>query len=258
MIVRARNLTWAAWLMLGLTSPAWAQGGDFRVNTTVLAGEEQHKVAENRTLFLRDRVYDVSIDSGEISILDLKAYQFVLLDPRRKVKTVVDTREVFDTTRAILERIRQERGPGFAANYDVHSEEGWIVVTDKVMTYKAQGEKPPANSPASSSAPVRYQHFADWYARINAMRGAIPPFTRMRLNEELAKQNLMPKVIQRVIGSGRNSQTVEAHHVAVWLLSSADRQRIEKIGEYLASFDSVGAEAYFARGEVVAQNKREQ
>ncbi len=190
--------------------------------------------------------------------MDLKGYQFVLLDPRRKVKTVVDTREIFDATRAILERIRQERGPDFAANFDVHTKDGWLVVTDKVMTYKAQGEKPPENSPASSSAPVRYQHFADWYARINSMRGAIPPFTRMKLNEELGKQNLMPKVIQRVIGSGRSTQTVEAQHVTVWLLSSADRRQIERIGEYLASFDSVGADAYFVRGEPVAQTKREQ
>ena len=107
---------------------------------------------------------------------------------------------------------------------------------------RARGEQPP-----QPTAVTRFREFADWYVRLNAIRGGNPPpFARIRLNDELARLGWIPEEIERSTGSGRRASVVRCRHLSVWELSSKDRQWIETAGEYMARFQALSPQAYMS------------
>jgi hypothetical protein len=230
-----------AWCMA-----AAGQSTDFRLDTELFVEDDSRPVGENRTLFVGDRVYDFSLKDGQITILDVKGNQFILLDPGRKLKTTIDTLKIYETTDEIRQRLLDSQRAVEPAEYAVSEDQGWIVVRGEPLQYRAKGVKPEGESPATKAAAVRYQQFADWYARLNAMRqGNPPPFGRIRLNAELAQRQMLPEEVQRTIGFRPRLQRAKARHLVVWDLSAKDRKWIETAGEQIASFEMVGADVFF-------------
>jgi hypothetical protein len=112
-------------------------------------------------------------------------------------------------------------------------------LSSKFLTYRVKTEEP-----KQEDAAQQYQHFADWYARLNATRpGNPPPFARIELNQAVANRRLIPKEIQREItvtqGLNKTTLVARSRHIVNWRLSRTDREKITEVSRNLVTFESV-------------------
>jgi hypothetical protein len=242
------------WL-LGISIPILiahmsAAAEELRVDTDIYVGNQKDPLAQNVTLFSNGLVYDFCLmGSEEITVFDPDRGRFVILDPQRKVKAVVTTRQLLEFTAAIKVKARDVEGvfafaanPEFSRNYDADS--GWLSLTGDQLTYRAR-----CVEPKSEELVPRYRAFADWSARLNAMRpGSLPPFARMELNAAIAESGKLPREVeltiqpqQRLMG---RKLTIRSQHLLNWRLSQTDQKRIESAGKHLAEYETVSWEQY--------------
>jgi hypothetical protein len=234
---------------MSLAAAAAAQ--DFRVDSEIFVDEEQQPFAETLTIFSGGRVYDFLLgDAEEITIFEPARGQFTLLDPSRKLRCTLASQELLDYVQELNKAALASKSPLFAdaANptFETKSEqvEGGgmqrtrVTLKSKLITYEAIGKEPEQVATAEA-----FQQFADWYARLNALRGGgLPPAPRLALNKELAERKMLPDEIVRTTsqpGLRDKTLTVRSQHLFNWTLSVADRDRIEKAGDYLARFQAV-------------------
>jgi hypothetical protein len=214
---------------------------DFRVDTDVfLEDNAEEPIAETLTLFSRGIVYDFILSgSEEITIFDVDRGNLVLLDTERQMKTSLTTQELLSLSAKMKvlvegEKLAEVFFPEFVTQFDVDGPQ--LVLTSPRLTYRVT-----ATRPKLATAAERFRQFADWYARLNALRpGNMPPFARLELNSALADRELVPEEIEReVVLEGRfaNKKTrVRSKHSFVWLLSGTDRKRIEKADRLRAEY----------------------
>jgi hypothetical protein len=242
-------------MLMSLASNLPAQ--DFRVDTDVFVGEEKEPIAETQTIFSGGRVYDFLLGNApEITIFDPGHGRFTLLDPGRKLQCTIANQELLEYVLELNKAAIAQKVPLFVAaadpQFEVKSEatgEGqaaWTKVTleSKLITYTATGKEPAQATTADS-----FKQFADWYARLNAVRGGggLPPGARLALNRELAERRLLPDEIVRVTnqpGLRGKKLEVRSRHLFNWILSVADRQKIEQAGDHLANFQAVSFSEY--------------
>jgi hypothetical protein len=199
-------------------------------------------VLRTRTLFASGVVYDFLLsDTHEIAIFDSRRGRFVLLDEQRKMQTTLTTEDILKFTAAIQAASQEKGTPDFfqrdwSLTHDEKS--GWLELSGERIRYRAQGTKP-----EDATAARRYREFADWYARLNAMRrGNVPPFARIQLNKALVERDLIPTEIERILTSGnvtRRKHTARSRHLVHWRLSNTDRKRIQEAGELQAKLPTV-------------------
>ena len=232
---------------------------EFRVETEVFIADKVEPVSESLTIFSGDVVYDFSIGgSEEITIFDINRGRIALLDPRQQLKSEVTTAELLEFCDAIKNRTANERdaslfAPLFQQTFD--EERSFITLTSDRMIYAAKGTVP--KQPLAAN---RFQQFADWYARLNALRpGNLPPFGRIELNKSLAERNLIPLEIERTLVVDRpiadKKVVLRSEHVATWLISNTDRKRIETAGNHLSKFRKVSPKEYWQTERVAVKSK---
>lgn len=239
---------------LVLIVPASCQ--DFRMETEVYENGAE-PVSESLTLFAGDVVYDFLLTpTEETAILDIQRGKLVLLDAKRGLKTTFTTGQLAEFSAAILSK-GTEKGPNglfqpkFETVYD--AEQRRVTLTSDWLTYKAKGVDAKYDEGAQ-----RYRQFADWNARLNAMRpGNMPPFGRLALNQVLAEHGLLPQEIERTVILDRpvTNKTLHAKskHAINWILSNTDRGRIEKAGRDLVNFKEVPPGSYWSVPEQTAR-----
>lgn len=240
--MRSASLAFTVLLLVFGHPCSSSQAGEFRVETDVFVGDGKEPSVETLTIFSEGIVYDFLLTGvEEITVFDQRRQRLVLLDTKRKVKTELP----FDS---VLEYIAQmkvqlsdsDREAFLAEQLEVQLDDAqWLTLTNGEVTYRAEGV-----TPKFPEAATEYQLFADWYARLNAMReGNPPPFARIRLNAELASHGWVPKNIERKIaqqrGLQRKTQTLRSQHLINWRLSQTDRKQIDRAGTYLVSFADV-------------------
>jgi hypothetical protein len=249
-----RFATWAIVLLTSLqliiSNASVAVGEDFRIETDVFVDGEKEPVNETLTIFTNGVVYDFLLTGvQEITLFDPARNRLVLMDTQRKIQTVL-------TMDSILEFMAQmkvhlgERKFLLPESTEVTDEDGWLKLANDRIVYRAQCIEPPHQAMA-----LEYQEFADWYARLNAVRPHnMPPFLRIRLNSEMAKQGLLPKTIERTVHHKKIFQDerliVRSQHLANWRLSNTDRKMIDRAGQYLSSFPIVSFREYFRLDDV--------
>ena len=153
-----------------------ARAGDFRVDTDVFVDRNEEKpVAETLTLFSQGVVYDFILNgSEEITVLDIRHGRIVLLDAERRVKTELTTDQLIEFSAKIKTLSQDEKqnalfSPQFTTRFD--EESGELELVSPRLTYRATGIRPKL-----AAAPRQFREFADWYARLNAIRpGNLPP-----------------------------------------------------------------------------------
>jgi hypothetical protein len=225
--------------LAGMAAPLAAD--DFRIETKVYAGKD--KVSHNTTLFEAGYVYDYLSDPERVAVFDQHHGRFIVLDPVRKVKSEVKTDDVRIFAEAFREQAKNSSrafmnfaaAPDFQVDFEQSNE---LTLTSDFVTYKLTTI--PANTPEASQ---QYREFSDWYARFNAMSnpGAMPPFPRMAVNDELAKRALVPTQVHLTIAAAIGAKAVSLrseHHVA-WRLLPSDHKKIAETGRQLATFKSV-------------------
>lgn len=227
-------------LLLG-SCPVWAD--DFRVETELFLEKEKEAALATLTIFKGHVVYDFLLGTEpETTVFDVARGRIVLLDPQRKVKTTVTTEKLAEFTAAIQVRGNQKDKPGlFAPKFEV-AEDGAQQFTLKSpeLTYRVTGQVA-----KQSDAVERYRTFADWYARLNAIRPPnLPPFGRLELNRHLAERQWLPERIERTANSGRR-QTAHSVHLVNWILSSTDENRLAQAARQQAEFAEVSLAQYW-------------
>ncbi len=255
-----RSTTWIPLVLaaaLGLcwlgATPGVAQ--DFRIDTDIFVNDEKEPVFETLTIFTNGLVYDFLLTGvREITFFDRDRDRLVLMDPERKIKTELTKESIIEFVAQMKAQMNdQQRQLTTSETAEVVTdEEGWLKLGNERIVYRAECVKPKGESTASE-----YQKFADWYARLNAMRGNLPPFLRIRLNAEIAKRGLIPKTIERTITDKKmlrkKTHTVRSRHLANWRLSNTDRKMIDRAGTYLTSFPTVTFREYFQVPTVAAK-----
>jgi hypothetical protein len=245
--MHASNYLLLGGLVAALSTSGWAD--DFRVETDVFVKDEPQPVAETLTLFAGDVVYDFLLSGPrEITVFDVRRGRIVLLDQQRKVRTTLTTAELVELSAAIKARADGPDGkPIFATSFvaEVDQEAGSVRLTGGNLEYTAQGTAETRVDEAG-----RYYVFADWYARLNALRpGNPPPFARLELNRRLAELKRLPREITRTLslpGKLRaQAREVRSRHVCTWKLSTSDRKRIDDASVFMADFKPVSLANYW-------------
>jgi hypothetical protein len=222
---------------------------DFRIQTNVYAGNNTTPVSKSLTLFRAGYVYDYlegddpAMDD-RIAIFDKAHGRFIVLDPARKVRAEVKTDDVLlfagklqaaVATHSTHEFTRFAADPQFEVDFQP---DGTLKLTSDVMTYKLTTM--PARSP---EAAAQFREFSDWYARFNTMAhpGSTPPFARMAVNAELAKQGVVPTEVHLSIPaqSGMKAAELRSEHHVTWYLLPKDSKRIDATSDQLATFKEV-------------------
>ena len=230
-----------------LGPPQSSRAEEFCVETDVFVEREEEPVLRTRTLFAAGIVYDFLLTgSREIAIFDPRRGRFVLLNEQRKVQTSLTIEDILKFTAAIQAASQQEGTPDFfQRDWSLSEDEksGWLELSGERIRYRARGKKP-----EDTTAARRYREFADWYARLNAMRrGNVPPFARIELNKALAERELIPTEIERILSSGnvtRRKHVARSRHLAHWRLSNTDRKRIQEAAELQARLPQVPFSEY--------------
>ena len=233
-------------LMFGWCAARPGRAQEFRMETDVFVEDAKEPVGETLTIFSNGLVYDFLLTGiEEITLFDRKRSRLVLMDTQRKVKTVLTMEDIVTFVANMKAQLSDDQRGYLVseANSAVIEEDGWLKVATERVVYRAECIKPRDKSTA-----LEYQEFADWYARLNAMRGSFPPFLRIHLNSEIAKRGLIPKTIERTVHddnilTGRK-QVVRSHHLANWRLSKTDRKRIDTAGTYLTTYPTVTLREY--------------
>jgi hypothetical protein len=241
------------------TSAAWtdaAQAQDFRIDTEVFIGAEKEPAAETLTLFASGLVYDFLLGTEEeITLLDTQRGRLTLIDPVRKVKAGLATQDVLDYVLALESHAVASKQPlfAFAASPTFETAEQEVEQNgQKLMRLKFTGAPLVYEVLASRAhhpqAVVAYRSFADWHARLNALRpGNLPPGARLEVNKAMAEKHLLPLEVKRTIPAATpigKTLEVRSRHLVNWSLSGEDRKRIDRAGTYLASFQQVSFDEY--------------
>jgi len=255
-MIGGKSGTWAIICVVAAALTRAVCGQDFRVDNELFVGAEKQPAIETLTIFTDGLVYDfVLTEPREVVILDAQRSRFTLLDEARQVRSVLSTQELLDFTLALETHAIQAKDPlfSFAAQprfqttEKVSDQEGQSQVelrlSGKPLEYVVQARRAEREGAAKI-----YRHFADWYARLNATRpGNLPAGARLALNEELGRRELLPfEVVRTVTPANPLARKVEvkSRHLVNWTLSGEDRRRIERAGDWLATFRAVSYDEY--------------
>jgi hypothetical protein len=262
-VMRSRTRGGWGWLIIlaiGLVLPVAAGGQDFRVDTELFIGAEKEPAIETLTIFTDGLVYDfVLTEPHEVVILDAARGRFSLLDESRQIRSSLGTQELLDFTLSLEQHAAAAKDPlfSFAARPKFQTTEKVLEQNGQSLVELRLDGKPLvytalAQRPERPEAAKIYRHFADWYARLNATRpGNLPSGARLALNEELGLRELLPREITRTITPGNplaRKIEVRSRHLVNWTLSGEDRRRIERAGDWLATYRAVSYDEY--RGTV--------
>lgn len=243
---RLAPLMWSLVWLLVAAFPAAAQ--EFRIDTEIFIGKEREPTSETLTLFSNGLIYDFLLSKpDEITVFDPIRGRFTLLDPTHKIRCGISLQEVSEYVLAIeLEAVKSKdplfsfaAKPEFTPSVEEYVENGQdfvrVTLTGKPLVYVAVARKP--ERPEAVRA---VRSFSDWFAKLNTMRGNLPPGARMELNSSLAERDLIPLEITRTIGG----KTARSRHLVTWTLSGEDRKKIERAGTYMTEFPSVSFDEY--------------
>lgn len=259
----SRTTISACLLSIMVFSAAWvtvARAQEFRIETDVFVEDAKEPAVQTLTIFHNGVVYDFLLTGvEEITMFDRDRNRLVLMDTRRKVKTELNLDAIVTFMAQMKIQLDDDRRKYLLSDdaETMTDEDGWVKLGNERVTYRAECIKPDDKATA-----LEYQEFADWYARLNAMRpGGFPPFLRIRLNSEIAKRGLLPKTIERSIAEKKalseSTHRVRSQHLANWRLSHTDRKRLDRVGTYLANYPTVTFREYVQPASVATAPRRD-
>ena len=233
---------------------------EFRIDTAVYVGDEQQPSSQNTTLFTKGMVYDFSTtvsdrEPSEITIYDSKNDAFVLLDPKRKIKFVIQMSQLLTLVSGLLAETNQNPDSRFLTSDEYREEHdissGWYILKNDIITYSFRG-KPPANTQLVQA----YDEFLNKYTLLGATDPRrLPPFPRLHLNRSVQKLGLIPTEIRLSVRETellRRPLMMTSKHTLIEGLSDSDRLQIESANRNWSGFEPVNMATY--RGLSVSED----
>jgi hypothetical protein len=230
-----------------LLTSSRAADDEFRCDSDIFVGTEKKPVQQSLTIFTGKLVYDFLLTTPEeITLYDFSRGQFTLLDASRKAKTTIASDDLLRFTAAYKTIKLESELFSFCTHpsFDEEFSNNTLFLRAKPLTYQVE-----CTPPNLAGADTRFRDFADWSARLNAMRpGNLPPFPRMEMNKALAARKMLPTKVERTISTshltGTRTEVIRSQHLFNWKLSLEDHRRIDKVGDYLTQFAPISPEEY--------------
>jgi hypothetical protein len=223
-----------------------ARAEKFRIETKIFVGKEDSKakpVSEATTLFLDGTVYDFLTEPPQVAVFRKPGGgnpgRFILLDEQHRIRTELTTEQLARAMSKLRSWAGQQDDPllQFAARPQFKEsfaeENGKLVLASHIENYTV------ATTPATKpTALAEYREFLDWYAQLNTLLGAgPPPEPRLRLNEALARHQVLPLEVE--LTRQGEKDCLRAEHKFTWRLSHEDQAKIDVVRESLASYRDV-------------------
>lgn len=244
-------------------SPA-GQPVAFRVENAVYEGDEKEPVSRSVTLFRDKVVWDFPARpaetpaagkdaGGEIILHDPSRGRSVLVDPKRNVKTTIESQRLDRLASSLAAWARRSEDPvirwaggsDFAESLD-ETEHG-LELTGPRVRYVVAHEAAPSREAANA-----YRQFADTAILLRSLirPGGLPPFPRIAINERVAMKAAVPSEVMLEIDSklklpGLAGRLKSSHALHPRLLE-ADLARIEDAMARLAVAKEVPLSEYLA------------
>jgi hypothetical protein len=230
-------------LSVVLGSPLCAE--DFRIETEVYARSKGEADVRYLTIFTSDATYDFRLtEPQETVIYEPGLHRITLLSPSRKLRTGIQQSDLIEFTAALKAKVSESRplfyfacNPQFKVETDDSAQT--VSLSSPLLSYRIQAESPKASY---TDAVNRYQEFADWSARLSAMRAGalhLPPFARIEANQIVARKGWIPSEVERTVTVGSKKQESRTKHVVNWIVSDQDQKRMSRAGDDLVTFRSV-------------------
>lgn len=244
--MNARLTAGVATIALALAAQS-AAAGDFTIESKVYNGSEM--LGKSTTLFVAGKVYDLLSDPDEAIIFDLAAGRVVFVDNARKVRSETSAVQLEEFCERLRDRARANGSsylqfmaePEFREELDPETSE--LVLTSAFMDYRAR-----TTAPSDAAALGNYQAFVRLQAMVNTMMnpGTAPPYARFKLNEALARRQVLPEEVSMrrksiVPGFGKS---LRAEHQFTWRMGDVDRKRIAEVDEKLGKYKHVALADY--------------
>ena len=234
-----------------------SQAADFHIDTDIYVGRGNDPVAKTLTVFLDGRVYDFLLTGPqEITIFEPSEGAIHLLDPRRKVRATLTTKQLQDLlARVKAEAIQRNKlavvKPEVKFEFDAKLKS--VRLSTERMRYEVKGK-----TPRFPEAVAQYREFADWIARLNAIRNGFPPFVRTELNRQLAERGWLPEQVERVVEGRRVSgqSRMRSHHIPYWTLTQRNRKRVTRANAHLVEFELVTLANYLGARKIAARPQK--
>lgn len=261
----------ASVLVALLTASTRAQ--DFRIVTDVetlpIKGQQRsERVSVTAlSLFHAGQAYDRVFGVPEVTIYQPARQQFTILSQQHSLATRItfdeiaqkqrvlekDAREAIGTltkegTRnslAMVAAIQFQLSPEFVGRYD--EKRRVLSMTHEQISYTVQCQSIGNRNP---QLVADYIDYADWMARLNLLlhAQAMFPTPRLLVNDELRNRQVMPIVVERVLG-GQNGLHQRASHQIRWELTKLDRQTIKNWTDFLDGKSQKGANVKWVKFE---------
>ena len=221
---------------------------DFRIETKIFVGDEEKPVSETTTLFLEGVVYDFLSAPRQVAVFRKaaggKPGRFILLSPNERIRTELST----DQVARVMDKLRtwaaRQQDPFLQFAADPQFKEsfepakGRLVLASHLESYTV--ETTPADQ---AEALAEYREFLDWYTQLNTLLShGPPPEPRLRLNEALARHQVVPLKVE--LTRAGEKQPLRAEHQFIWRLSQDDIQRIDDVRASLAAYRQVSNEEF--------------
>src|SRR5262249_54815762 len=161
-------------------------------------------------------------NTERVTIFDRPRARFILLDPSRRVKSIVRLEDVRSFAFQLQQRARQHKEPFLNFLADPKFEPMANTSADEFglssiwMTYQVETVKA-----RNADVAQQYADFADWYAQLNALinPASLPPFARLAVNHELQQRGQLPvRVLLTYFPqeSEKKQVTLKADHNVQW------------------------------------------
>ncbi len=233
-------------LLLGLlVCQSTVSAQDYRIYTHVFdhqdvdANGKPKVIARSLTIWHAGKVYDYMDSVGELVVYDPLQQRFTIISGQHDLACTVAFSELkqfqkvaknqakeYLTELSESEATRQAEFVAFQLDprfkIIFNSENNILSCTSPQISYVA--ETIPAPNADIAKA---FRQYADWAAQLNfVLHGkSLMPASRLQLNEELEKRNLLPIKVTLTLADTTNSK-LSAEHVINWKLEKHDRFRI--------------------------------
>jgi len=228
-----------------LTCQSNISAQDYRIYTHILdhrnidTNGKPKVVARSLTIWHAGKVYDYMVNVDELVIYDPIQRRFTIISSQHNMACTLDFSELKqhqkvarNQAKEYLEELSETEAtqqakliafqldPKFRIEFTPG--ENRLACKSPQLSYVAETIPAPNEDIAKA-----FRQYADWSSQLNfVLHGkSLMPAARLRLNEELEKQNLIPIKVTLTLADAANSK-LSAEHSINWELEKHDRFRI--------------------------------
>jgi len=238
-LLTVSNLLFAFLIATGVSAQ------QFKIESQIYINGEDQPSSSNVTMFSDGLVYDLQTkgtQSHEVTILQPKQHQTILLDRLRRMKLVLDDVQLIKMADALRRDTAQDKSAGFLVNErfeeTISFDNAAATLKSPTIAYTVRGSRP-----ADLKVFPIYSNFIEAFTRLQVSDPhAFSPFPRMRLNETIRKLGWIPTDVTVTFQSNplmKQGLTATSKHIFISELSSADVAKIAELKADWLNFESV-------------------